>query len=205
MTDIAFPTFSSAVVQVHRQTCVAPAQMFRSPFDGTLQTGASLGPRWHCSLSIRPLLEADAVEFEAYIMKLRGQANRALLPYFKRTAPRGTIATTGVTVDGALAVGATQATLAWCGNTKTLVTGDMMKLGDQLVMVVDGPYTSTSGGAMSNVKFEYPLREAVANGAGVTLNAPTLRYVLKNAEAGWETRAAVITEGFGLDFEEAFD
>jgi hypothetical protein len=205
MTDIALPTFARGIVQVHRQICVGPAQAYESPFDGSLQTGASMGPRWECSLSIRPMTEDDAVELEAWIMKLRGQANRALLPYFKRQTPRGTISTSGVTLDGALAAGATQCSLAGCGNAGTLKTGDMMKIGDQMVMAVDGPYTADASGNMANVVFEYPLRAAALTGASVTLNAPTLRYVLKQPEAGWESRAPVITEFFGMDFREAFD
>lgn len=204
MADIAFPTFTRAVVEVHRHTCLAPVQEFRSPFDGSVQTGASQGPRWELGIQIRLLEEADAAELQAYVMKLRGKANRALLPYFARQQPRGTISTAGVTVNGALAAGATQATFAGAGNAKTLVTGDMLKLGDQMVMVVDGPYTADALGAMANVKFEYPLRAAIANGASVGLNAPTLRYMLKSHSAGWETRAPVVTEMVGLEFEEAF-
>ncbi len=204
MADIAFPSLSTAVVSAARLTCLAPAQFYRSPFDGTLQTGATQGPRWLMSLSLRRLLEADAVSLRAYIMKLRGQTNRALLPVFERPTPKGTIALSGVTVNGALAAGATQATLAGAGNTKTLLTGDYMKLGDQIVMVVDGPYTSDAAGAMASVKFEYPLRAAVSSGASVTLNQPTMRMVLRSAEAGWETGPGVISEIAGLDFEESF-
>ncbi len=204
MADITFPTLSRESVRVHRQVPVGPAQSYRSPFDGTLQTGSSQGPRWQCSLELRPMTEADAVEIQAFVMKLRGQANRALLPYFARKVPRGTISLSGVTVNGALAQGASQVTLAGAGNAKTLLTGDLMKLGDQVVMVVDGPYTSDAAGAMASVKFEYPLRAAVAHGAGVTLDTPTARYILRNAESGWETRQPVITEIMGLEFEEDF-
>lgn len=205
MADIAFPALSRSAVAVLRWVANAPAQMFRSPFDGTLQTGASQGPRWEASLEVRLVAEADAVELQAFIMKLRGQANRALVPYFARTVPRGTITTAGVTVNGALAAGATQATLAGAGNARTLLTGDLMKLGNQVVMVVDGPYTSDAAGALANVKFEYPLRAAVANGAAVTLSSPTVKMILKNATSGWETSPAKLTRVTGLDFEEAFD
>lgn len=203
MTDIAFPTVSGESIQVLRWMVVRPAQQFRSPLDGTLQTGSLQGPRWDAVLALRPMVEADAAEIEAFLAKL-GQSNRALIPYFKRRSPRGTITTSGVTVNGALAAGATQLTLAGCGNAKTLLTGDCFAVGGEFKMVVDGPYTSDGVGAMANVKFEPPLRAAVSSGAGVTLDAPTVRMILKSAEAGWDTRAGLVSEFDSLAFEEAF-
>jgi hypothetical protein len=203
MTDIAFPSAAGNVVQVMRWIVVRPAQLFRSPLDGTLQTGATQGPRWDAMLSLRPMVEAHAVEFEAFLAKL-GQGNRALIPYFKRQAPRGTITTAGVTVNGALAAGATQLTLAGTGATKTLLTGDCFSVGGEFKMVVDGPYTSDGAGAMANVKFEPPLRTAVSNGAGVTLSTPTVRMVLRTPEYGWEVRAGLVSGFDSLAFEEAF-
>jgi hypothetical protein len=203
MTDIAFPTLSRESVQVLRWIVVRPAQLFRSPLDGTLQTGSTQGPRWDAVLSLRPMLEADSVEIEAFLAKL-GQGNRALIPYFKRKVPRGTITTSGVTVNGALSAGATQLTLAGAGNAKTLLTGDCFSVGGEFKMVVDGPYTSTAGGAMSNVKFEPPLRAAVSSGAAVTLSSPTVRMIIKSPEAGWDTQAPLRTGFDALAFEEAF-
>lgn len=204
MTDIAFPTLSRSAVRVLRWLLVAPAQMFRSPLDGTLQTGATQGPRWEAVLNFRPMTEADAVEIQAFKAKMRGQANRALVPYSGRLVPRGTITTGGVTVNGALSAGASQLTLAGCGNTKTLLTGDFFSLGGEFKMAVDGPYTSDAGGAMANVKFEPPLRAAVSNGAAVTLSSPTCKMVQKSAETGWSTSPPKITDNDAMAFEEAF-
>lgn len=204
MTDIAFPALARETVRVLQWSLVAPAQAFRSPFDGTLQTGSTQGPRWEAVLSFRPMVEADAVEIQAFKAKLRGQANRALVPYTARRVPRGTITTSGVTVNGALSAGASQLTLAGCGNAKTLLTGDYFSVGGEFKMVVDGPYTSTAGGAMSNVKFEPPLRAAVSNGASVTLSSPTCRMVQKAADTGWRTGAPTLTENDDMAFEEAF-
>jgi len=201
MADLAWPSLARSVARVLRWEVIAPAEAFRSPLDGTLQTGASQGPRWGASVNVRVMAEADAVELQAFAAKLRGKANRVLLPYLGRLVPRGTINTSGVTVNGALALGATQATLAGCGNAKTLLTGDWMSIGGQLLMMVDGPYTSTAGGAMANVKFEHPLRAAVSDAAAVTLSSPTCRMVCTGL-LGWETRAPTLTEFAGFEFEE---
>ena len=202
MSDIAYPVLSRDTVQILRWRVIAPAQSHRSPFDGTLQTGATQGPRWGASLTLRRMEEADIAEMQAFAVKLRGQANRALLYNFARSVPRGTITTSGVTVNGALAIGATQLTLAGCGNTKTLLTGDWIGLGGQLLMVVDGPYTSDAAGAMANVVFEHPLRAVVSSGAAVTLTKPTCRMVQISPEIDWSTVAPVISE-IGFEFDES--
>jgi hypothetical protein len=203
MSDIAYPTLSRETVQALGWRIIAPTQVSRSPFDGSVQTGATQGPRWGAMLSLRRMPEADIVEMQAFAAKLRGRANRALIYNFARSVPRGTITTSGVTVNGALAVGATQLTLAGCGNAKTLLTGDFIGVGGQLLMVVDGPYTSTAGGAMANVVFEHPLRAAVSSGAAVTLTKPTCRMISTSDEIDWHTVRPLISE-IGFEFEEAF-
>lgn len=202
MSDIAFPSLTQGVVQVLRWRVIAPAQEFRSPFDGSIQTGDTQGPRWGASLELRRFEEADAVELQAFAVKLRGKVNRALIHNFGRPAPRGTITTTGVTVDGAVAAGATQLSLSGCGAGGTLLTGDFLGIGGQLLMVVDGPYTADGGGDMADVLFEHPLRAAVADLAAVTLLAPTCRMVLLAPEVDWLVSAPVVTE-MPMEFEES--
>jgi len=202
MSDITYPVLSRETLQTLRWRVIAPAQSHRSPFDGSLQTGATQGPRWGASLSLNGMEEADIVEMQAFAVKLRGQANRALIHNFARSVPRGTITVSGVTVNGALAIGATQLTLAGCGNTKTLLTGDWIGVGGQLLMVVDGPYTSDGAGAMANVVFEHPLRAAVSSGAAVTLTKPTCRMVQVSSDIEWSTVGPLISQ-IGFEFEEA--
>lgn len=204
MADISFPTLSRGSVAVLRWTLIAPAQSFRSPFDGTLQTGSTQGPRWEASLSLRPMTEADAVELQAMLAKLRGQANRLLVPYFGRSVPRGTINTSGVTLNGAVSAGASQANLTGCGAAKTLKTGDLFSVAGELKMVVDGPYTADGSGNMASVKFEPPSRADWLSGAAVTLSSPTCTMVQKSSGTGWTTRQPVITEFDAIELEEAF-
>lgn len=203
MSDIAFPAVASDSVQVLRWIVVRPAQLFRSPLDGTIQTGATQGPRWDAVITLIPFTESDAVEVEAFLAKL-GQGNRALIPYFKRARPRGSINLSSVVVNGSLSAGATQLTIAGAGTTTTLLTGDCFSIGGEFKMVVDGPYTSDGTGVMANVKFEPPLRAAVSNGSSVILDTPTVRMILRSPEAQWNTGAALMTQFESLAFEEAF-
>ncbi len=202
MADIAFPTLSQPAVAMLDWRVIAPAEEFQSPFDGSVQTGDTQGPRWAVSADLRRMGEADIAEFQAFLAKLRGKANRALVRYFAREVPRGTINLSGVTVNGALAVGATQLTLAGCGNATTLLTGDFIGVGGQLLMVVDGPYTATAGGDMSSVKFEHPLRAIASNGAPVTTDKPTCRMLLSGETNGWNSQPGLIS-CMRFDFVEA--
>jgi len=202
MSDIAFPTLSRDVVQTLRWRIIAPTQEFRSPFDGTTQTGDTQGPRWGASLKLRWMTEADAVEMQAFVAKLRGKVNRALLHSFNRPTPRGTTNVSGVTLDGNVSAGASQLSLAGCGAAKTLFTGDFIGVGGQLLMVVDGPYTADGSGDIANVVFEHPLRAAATTGASVTLTKPTCRMLLTSAISEWLVTAPLVTE-MAFEFEEA--
>lgn len=204
MTDIVFPTLTRSAPPEVQWRHKSVAQIFQSPFDGSTQTGSFHFGSWYCAMTWPNLEEADASLLQAFLMKLRGRANRALVHNFARPVPRGTINLSGVTVNGALSAGASQLTLAGCGNAKTLLTGDFFSVGGEFKMVVDGPYTSDAGGAMANVKFEPPLRAAVSNGAAVTLDKPTCTMMVVDPEAlGWSTRAPILTD-VPLEFMEAF-
>ena len=202
MADIAFPTLTHPSVAALDWRVIAPAEEFESPLDGSVQTGDTQGPRWALSADLRRMGEADIAEFQAFLAKLRGRANRALVRYFAREVPRGTINLSGVTVNGALSVGATQLNLSGCGSATTLLTGDFIGIGGQLLMVVDGPYTASGGGAMTSVKFEHPLRAIASHGAPVTTDKPTCRMMLTGEAGGWSSMPGLISE-MRLDFVEA--
>lgn len=202
MSDISLPSIAG-LVQSFAWRVIAPSQMFRSPFDGTVQTGDAQGPRWGASIRLRDDMDVDeAQDLLGFLLGLRGMVNRALIPNLSRLTPRGTIQTSGVTVNGALAAGATQLSLSGCGAAGTLVTGDCFKIGDQLLMVIDGPYTADGSGEMANVVFEHPLRAAVLDNAAVTLSSPTCRMLLMNGDAGWMVAPGGYF-GMTLEFEEA--
>lgn len=207
MSTIAWPTGLSKGPTRLEWGLRANTQSFTSPLNGETETLELPGARWMCRLTMPPFKGTLALNDQgimaAYIMKLRGQANRAALYNFKRSTPLGTINTTGVTVNGAVSAGATAVTFAGAGNAKTLQTGDFFSVAGELKMVVDGPYTSTSGGAMSNVAFEPPVRVAWSNGAAVTLDKPTALFILESSEAGWRSSVGDVTE-FDLAFVEAF-
>jgi len=134
-------------------------------------------------------------------VKLRGQGQRFYLPNFTHLAPRGTVSTSGVTVNGATAVNATSVTFAAAGAIKTLLAGDYFQVGAEMKMVV-ADAASDGLGAMT-VTFEPPARLIFAHAAAVTFLNPTVKMMLKSADIKWSFKQAQL-HGFSIDCVEDF-
>jgi len=205
MTDFAFPTLSiAAPPSVEWGVIGNTKQGLVSPLNGSVQTVGQPGSRFACSFMFEDLSIADAALLKAFVMKLNGREHRALLWPFERPVPEGTIALSGVTVSGAVVQGATTVTLANCGAGSTLAVGDYFAVAGQLVMAVAAA-TANGSGVMAGVEFRPFVRDVAgwANGAAVTTNKPTARFMLAGDESRWTTRAPVIT-ALPFDFVEAF-
>lgn len=199
MAVITFPNIKSPASL--EWSLVSNTIPFTSPLSKAVQTVEFPGARWSASLAYPVMPESEAALMRAFLVKLRGQANRFYLPNYSKPYPRGTINLTGVTVNGALAQGATSATFASAGNAKTLLTGDFFSIGGELKMAV-ADATSSSGGAIT-VTFEPPLRSAVTNGSAVVLAKPTVLMMLKEPASSWGLRPGQISN-FNLDCIESF-
>jgi hypothetical protein len=209
MSTIAWPTMSAAAYPSSlRWELRANTQSFMSPLSGAVETVELPGARWACSFSM-PALQGnssrnDSGIFQGWLMRLRGQANRAALYNFKRPTPIGTINLTGVTVSGVVAAGASSCYFAGGGDGKTLMDGDMFAVNGELKMVVNGPYTqSGSPSTIGPISFEPPTRAAWANGDAVTLNKPTALFILQNPQVGGKHSPGDINE-YELDMIEVF-
>ena len=211
MSNIAFPTLS-----VLRDSppslkweLVSNTQVFTSELSGSMQTLELPGARWSCEVPWADLEEDDAALLQAFLAKLRGQANRALIYNWARSVPRGTINVSGVTIDSLVSplagpvAGATTVTFKGCGASKTLVTGDFFSIGTELKLVVDGPYVAGVGGQMVNVAFEPPVRAAWSYGDPVVLTKPTCKMILSDPRGTWTTRPGKFTD-VPMQFIEMF-
>lgn len=211
MSNIAFPSLSALRDSPPSLDwrLISNTQVFTSDLSGSVQTLELPGSRWACDIPWADLEEDDAALLQAFLAKLRGQANRALIHNFARPVPRGTINRSGVTVDSLVSplagpsAGATEVTLAGCGAGGTLVTGDFFGVGTELKMVVDGPYVAGAGGQMVEVAFEPPVRAAWSYGASVTLTRPTCRMILAEPVSRWSTRPGKLTD-LPMSFIEMF-
>ena len=204
MTTIAFPTLSRRTPGAVEFGLKANTQVFTSPLNGSVQTLALPGARWTAAFTWANLAEADAALLQAFLAQLRGQANFCALYPYHRSVPRGSIALSGVTLNGAVAQFASTANLANCGASKTLQAGDYFAVAGEL-KIATAAATADGSGNMTGVTFEPPVRASAgwSNGAGVTTNKPTATFMLSDPHARWATRVGTGTD-IAFDLVEVF-
>lgn len=200
MSNITFPTLSRSSPPTVEWGIRANTQVLVSPLNGSVQTLELPGARWFTSFTWETLAEADAALLQAFLVKLRGQANRAVMYPYHRPTPRGTIAGT-VLANGAIAQGATTWTLDGLTAATTVKAGDYLACGGNLVMAV-ADATASGGGAIS-VTVEPPTRTAITDNAAATFSYPTANFILQDPEVKWATRSPIFTD-VSLAFVEAF-
>ncbi len=198
MSTIAWPATLQAPTTV-TWGVKANTQIMVSPLNGTVQTLELPGARWTVQMAFPPMAEADAGPFQAWIMQLRGQANRAALFNHARPIPRGTAGGTPL-VNGGSQTGATLVTDGWSPGA-TLLAGDFLGCNGQLHMsVVDA---AADGSGNMTITLEPPMRNSPADNAPITINKPTALFILQEPETRWTTRPGKHTD-IDLAFVEAF-
>lgn len=211
MTTIVWP---SAIIPVSVEWGIkANTQVFASDLNGSVQTVELPGARITCALRLPVLERADAALMEAFLAKLRGQANRAQIPLFGRLQPRGewggapavnnevgspTLSQTGTTLE---ASGLTPFTTGKAGDWFNLGAGG------QLLMLTDD-FTADSGGR-STLYVQPPIRTAPAHGTLLVTANPLLpTAILDDPHARWSIKpSGTINDGhteFNLAFTESF-
>lgn len=188
-------------------------QISVSDLSGYVQTVELPGFRWTISLRMPGMARADGgATFEAFIAKLRGQANRAQVPVFRRSASRGTWGTSPSAPKVNNEVGSP--TLSQTGTTLqisnvspfgTWKEGDYFNLGagGQLLMVTaDGQADSNGTGVVS---LNTAIRSAPAHNLALVINNPVvpLMIVTDPYQKFGETADDDATN-FSFDFVEVF-
>lgn len=168
-----------------------------SQFSGHTQTVELPGARWMVRITFTPHNNADRAAVEAFLAKVRGKANRIALWHPKRPVPLGTmrgspvLAATEPRGETSLAITTTAGA--------TLKAGDMIKVGDTLVMVTDDA-TADGAGAIT-VSVTPGLKAQVTAGAAVSWDRPTATFILD--EAPWVPHTAVYSPSFSISLTEA--
>jgi hypothetical protein len=141
-----------------------------SPFGGSEQVVDMLNDRWMCYLTLPVELFAQAAAVEAFLTSFRGMVNTVDLWHFAREAPRGTLRGTLLT-SGTQAQGA--ASLVLTGGTPggTLLAGDLLGAGGQILMVAPAGATADGAGNIT-VPLVNRLRASIATGQSVTWDKP---------------------------------
>jgi len=157
---------------------------FTSPYTAGMQVLDLMADYWRCELDMTPdNSTALGGQIEAFFDRLKGNANRILLWNLKRPAPLGTLRGTP-TLAAAVAQLANTCSIQTAAGA-TLLAGDMLGMGGQLVRVMAD--TVANGSGVMAVEFAPRARAAIASGSAVTWSAPTapFRLVSDGAPVDW--------------------
>lgn len=143
-----------------------------SPGGGSEQVVDMLNDRWMMSLTLPSEDFARAAAVEAFLASFRGLVNWAEVWHFARPQPRGTLRGT-LTTSGAQAQGAAQLVLAGGTNGQTILAGDVIGAGGQLLMAA-GDAIVTAG--VITIPLVNRLRAAIAAGQPAVWDKPTAPF-----------------------------
>lgn len=142
-----------------------------SPMSGYVQTLSMPGARWGWGLDFAAHALAERDALEGFLLRLSGRQHRVRLWDLKRPRPRGTIATTGVTLGATAAPFAALLTLAGCRAAPNLILGNF-DVDSNLDGVADGWFGVNSGTSVSGVT--YSASPGVGGTAAQYVEAATL-------------------------------
>jgi hypothetical protein len=171
----------------------------RSPFTFAGQAFAYPGQMWQADVTLPPMKRADAEQWVAWLVSLRGQLGTFLMGDPIGASPRGAIGGTPL-VNGASQVGEDLAIDGCTANvTEWLKAGDYVQLGSAgsatLHKVLADVNTNASGQAILSL---WPrIRTAPADNAAVTLGNTVGRWRLASNESSWSVNEASI---YGISF-----
>lgn len=171
----------------------------RSPFSFAGQAFAYAGQMWQADVTLPPMLRADAEQWVAWLVSLRGQLGTFLLGDPLGATPRGVATGTPLIKGGSqtggtiLIDGATTSVTGW------LKAGDYVQIGSGLTARLHKVLVDTNSDASGNVTLElWPhVRTAPADNAAVTVSSAKGLFRLSSNEQAWSINEASI---YGISF-----
>lgn len=165
-------------------------------------------PRWRVSMRSAPaLLLAQAAQWEAMLLQLRGGVNHLSVYDPVRQVPQGTMRGT-LTVSGAHSAGAVAVTVTGGAGqaSTTLKAGDWLQIGtglgtSQLVKVMAD--ATANGSGVISLTVEPPLRTGFSGGTAVTWNRP-LAYYKQGDAPMWTYGPGQTSGGYAVDLLESW-
>jgi len=173
-----------------------------SPFNLKQQTFRHPGQRWEADITLPPMQRADAEQWAAFLLRLRGQYGTFLLGDPANATPRGTASATPGTpvVNGADQTG-DELDIDGLPTSETgyLKAGDYIQLGSgstaTLHKVLEDVNTNASGEATLNL---WPqVRTAPGDGATVVVSGAQGNFRLSSNETTWDINNATL---YGITF-----
>lgn len=205
MADYAIPTLAVTGPDIGTYfNLSANTQAFVSPLGGQMQTSEIPGSRWVAGLTWLRLSSSDAAAYAGWLVSLRGQANRALIPRYERLTPRGTIAGTPI-VQGSGQTGTSFVIQGLTAGT-TLLASDCIGIAQGLstaqILMITAAASASGGGVMSLQVFP-EVRSAPSSGSTIVLSGPKARFILADKNVRWSPQIFGQID-FANDFIEAF-
>lgn len=171
----------------------------RSPFTFAGQAFAHPGQMWQADVTLPPMKRADAEQWVAWLVSLRGQLGTFLMgdPIGEtaRGAATGTPLVNGADQTGGSLVidGATNSITGW------LKAGDYIQLGSGSTATLHKVLADANSDGSGNVTLDiWPhIRTAPADNATVTVSNTVGRWRLASNESSWSVNEAAI---YGISF-----
>lgn len=179
---LSFPTsgIDNAEFILVRKTNVA-----QSIFTGAEQRSENPFHLWSIKGDI-PTLEgdsADARDWRAFILELRGQVGTFNLPVPGVLGPSSNYSGTQGLVNGSSLLGSSIPTDGWTPNTLILNRGDYFMIGGELKMCMSDIYSSGTGSA--TIVFEPDIVFSPTNNSNVVLDNPFVKMRMSTDTTGW--------------------
>lgn len=172
MADFAWPNFSITRFQMRLDSVT---KIFASPYSNQVQVADMMSECWRVQMDLAPdVSPAMGMAIEAFFDRLKGAANRILLPNLRVVANLGTMRGTPV-LSAAVAQLANMLPITTTPGA-TAVPGDMVGCGGQLFRVL-APAVADGAGAMTlEVGPRVRAAGGIASGSAVTWNRPTAPF-----------------------------
>ena len=182
MTVYAFPSIipNDSSIEYKSNTSV-----FRSPFNGAIQTLDRGGEGWMYRMNFRNLTNAQRTELTAFLVRLNGQQHR-FTAYNHAESNRGVFGGSPQ-ISGSGQTGRTvNISNASINITNWIRAGDWFGIGGELKMcVLDA---DSDGTGLVTIEFMPRIRVSPANLSAVTTSAATGQFMLGRDGAKWTNR-----------------
>ena len=171
----------------------------QSPFTYAQQAVAHSGQRWECDVTLPQMSRADAEQWIAFLVSLRGQFGTFTLGDPTGASPRGSAGGTPL-VNGASQTGGTL-NIDGCTASQTgwLKAGDYIQLGTAGTATLHKVLADADSNGSGEVSLDiWPyIRTAPANDATVVVTNTVGRFRLASNQQNWNINEASI---FGMTF-----
>tara|TARA_R110001592_G_scaffold181147_3_gene423789 strand:+ start:187 stop:786 length:600 start_codon:yes stop_codon:yes gene_type:complete len=172
------PAFKSSNWGIKRAVAIS-----ESPFTGSANAQEYGMARWYATLSLPPMKREQAVEWQAFFLKLHGRNNIFLLGDPDAKVFLGT--TTTATTSSVGLVGATTINMTLSGSDKTIEVGDYIQFGTATAARLHMVTTQRTGNGA--VAFEPALKSQVSSGVSVGLTGSKGVFRMDSNELTWSS------------------